>query len=229
MLRNWFVGGPAAKDEPPAVSNEEKLHTMRQKRAALQRRHDAIRQAMQACVAEAQRYGSAGQKSLALDALRRKAVHEREFKQVSDLMRTMDQQLSAIDTASLSATVATSMRDGASVMTSVHADLDVAAIERDMVDMRIKTRQAEHATRMMTRPLFSHDDGDYDDDVDEDEQEALSAELSAILASESVLEAAAPPQSEPSFPSTPDTVLVSSLSSTTAVKSARDAERELGL
>ena len=190
-----------------------------------------MRESMHSCIEEARRYGASGQKALALEALRRKAVHEREFKQVSDLMRTMDQQLSVIETAALSATVATSMRDGASVMSSVHADLDVAAIERDMVTMRVQTREAEQATRLMTRPLFSADADRDADDVDEDEAAALDAELAAILAADSVLStsetpAAAPPTAAANqTPPTP--VVVNSVVPTT--KTARELERELGL
>jgi len=228
-LRQWFVGEPAANvKKQQEMTNEEKLHTMRAKRAALQRRHDAMRQAMHACVEEAQRYGSAGQKTLALEALRRKAVHEREFKQVSDLLRTMDQQLSVIDTTALSATVATSMRDGASVMADLHTSLDIAAIERDMVDMRIRTREAEQATRLMTRPLFSTEDG-RDDGVDEDEQAALDAELTAILAAESALPVAPPTSSSSVPPPVRRDVVVDSLVEPVRVKSTRELERELGL
>ena len=234
-LRAWFTGKPAATAEataPPQPTNEEKLHTMRSKRAALQRRHNVVRESMHACIEEARRYGSSGQKTLALEALRRKAVHEREFKQVGDLMRTMDQQLSVIETAALSATVATSMRDGASVMASVHSDLDVAAIERDMVDMRIKTREAEQATRLMTRPLFSTD-ADRDEDIDEDEAAALDAELTAILAAESTSSMDAMPAASETAPTrrvVVDAVASSSSSSSSSSsKTARELERELGL
>ena len=188
---------------------------MRQRREALQRRSDAARARVHACVEEARRYGEAGQRALAIEALRRKTLHERDVKNAGDLLRTLDQQLSAIDTASLSASVASSMRDGATVMSSVHADLDVAAVERSMVDMRIKARETEQVTRLMTRPLFDHDDG-YDD-VDEDEQSALDEELAALLASSSPL----PDVQLPTVPQDEPVVLPR--------RTLRDAEREFGL
>ncbi len=219
-LRAWFTGESAvqasASQQP---TNEEKLHTMRTKRETLERRHDAVRAKVVAALTDAQRFGQAGQMELARDALRRKQVHERELKQVADLLRTMNQQLSAIETASLSASVATSMRDGASVMTNVHADLDVAGIERDMVEMRLKARETEHVTRLMTRPLFDTDGID-DADFDPDEQARLDRELATLMDS--------PPVDGGGSVAVSPLVVVDALRPQQS-KSVRELEKELGL
>jgi hypothetical protein len=144
----------------------------------------------------------------------------------------MDQQLSAIETASLSASVATSMRDGVSVMNDVHADLDVAGIERDMVDMRIKARETDHVTRLMTRPLIDTD-AIGDEGFDEDEQARLDAELSLLMDS--------PPVAAPTVETGGESAPVSSTTTTTTpvvvvdalrptqAKSVRELEQALGL
>ena len=83
--------------------------------------------------------------------------------------------------------------------------------------MRLKARETDHVTRLMTRPLFEYDADADEDDVDEEETEALDAELAAILATSPSAPAAAEPAR--AFPTVPATV----------PKTTRELERELGL
>lgn len=181
---------------------------MRAKRAALQRRYDTALAASDAATAEAARAGAAGQKQMALAALTRRRAHAAEAKQMAAMLATLDQQLAVIDTTVLSASVAASMRDGADVMASVHTELDVAGIEQSMVDIRLRAREADHVTRLLTRPLL---------DTDEVDDAALAAELDAVLATAATPVAAVPvtPPVRVAAPAAPKTV--------------REAEKDFGL
>jgi len=165
-MTSWFRAKPSVP-VAPEPNNEERLQRLRQTREALRRRHATALRLVDECHREALRFGQAGQKQMAVAAIRRKQAHERELAQVAGLLTNVESQLSAIETATLSASVATSMRDGAKVMSSVHAELDTVGLERDMLDMRLHAREAEHATRSMTRPLFDtgYDEDDYDDEL----------------------------------------------------------------
>lgn len=212
-MRRWLTGDqPAA---PAPASHEQQLAAIRSQRAALQRRADATRTSIDATQAEAARYGAAGQRAPALDALRRKAVLEREYDSATALARSLDQQLAAIETATMSASVASSLHAGAAVMSSVHKSLDVAAIERSQVDFRTKSRETDHAVRLMTRPIFEHGDDDRESLTSVDEQESLDRELSALMQTTTI--AAAPPPQSTSVAVAPVT------------KTTRELESELGL
>lgn len=234
-LKAWWQGGGGGSESTTTRdqrTDEEKLHSMRASRSTLERRVDAARARVATALERARAYGTLGQKEQARAELRKKADAERELTQAAGLLRTLDQHISTIETTALSASVASSMRDGAAVMASVHSDLKVDDIEQSMVDMRIKTREAEQVTRLMTRPLHSlDDDADADDDA-EDERDALDRELDELLGSSLAADgadtdtssAASTLLAETSAP----TATVDSLEPVRA-KTTTELERELGL
>lgn len=217
---SWFTPGKSASTKPAPPSNEDRLASVRGQHAALERRRIALRSKIDAAIAEAQQYGRLGQMTLATDALARKHVHEREYKTVAAMLTSLEQSLSAVEQATLTATMADSFRESAAVLSSVRASVDVADVERSMVDMRMHAGEMEQATALMTQPLFAYDVDD-DDDVGVESRAALDAELTTLLAAGTLT--AAPP---PTFPSVPQTVPTAAAKST---KTTRQLEAELGL
>ena len=189
-MSGWWGSKQAA--EPPPRSNEERMTAMRRKRDAMERRRQTIADQIRQADADAQRAAAEGNRAAAAAALKRRRAREAEASQVGKLIAASDQQVAAIEQAALSASMAESVRDGAAVMATVHAQLDPAAIERDMVSMQVQAREADYITRMMTRPLGATHS--LDDDVEDDAD--IADELASIMQS-AALTAAAPPTTTP--------------------------------
>jgi len=157
------------------------MDKIRVRRAAMQRRHDTIRAQIAACTERAHEAGASGNRTAAIAILKERKTRETELANIAALMRGLDQQVAAIEQASISASMAETVRDSAAIMASVHSTLDPVAVERDIIDMRIKTREANYVTRLMTRPLDTSSSHDAADDDDDDLDDDLDAELASIM------------------------------------------------
>lgn len=197
---------------------------MRVKRDAMQRRRDAIERQVSEANDAAHRAAAEGNRVGAATALKRRAMHEKDAAQVTKLIVAADRQLGAIEQASLSASMAETVRDGAAVMSSVHSQLNPAAVERDMSRMQVQAREADYVTRMMTRPIGSLSPDD-DVDMDNEEDAAIADELASIMQSASLAADA---------PRTPTTTPVESLDQSVAATTnpsvdLKNLEASLGL
>jgi hypothetical protein len=225
------------------VTAEQRLAAMRTTRETLRRRVDELRVGIERLVAQARadgemaaRTGNAKAKERALATLATKQPLERELRAKLTAMRRIDEQLAVVDEAHVNASLVATMRDGAALMADVNSDLDVATINRDMVDARMQAARVSQVSALVAQPLFVFDaDADGTSFADEERVEELDAELAALLATKAVLDddaayADAPVASLSSSSSSTSIVASSpSLVPATRAKPLKELEDEFGL
>ena len=197
-MSSWFWSStPKPAPISTETANENRMEKIRVRRAAMQRRHATIRVQIADATERAHAAGATGNRNAAVIILKERKARENELANVASMIRGLDQQVAAIEQASISASMAETVRDSAAIMASVHSTLDPVAVERDIIDMRIKSREANYVTRLMTRPLndvaAANTDDDADHDYDDDLDSEMAAELASIMAISTLNESAPTP------------------------------------
>lgn len=116
-------------------------------------------------------------KNKAKAALRRRKHFEGELEKIQGQMVSIEQQLSAIESANLNHETMKVMAKGASAMKSIHGGMSIEKLDATMDDIRDQMVISEEISEAISRPLQEADDYDLEEDLELLEQEALDAKM----------------------------------------------------
>lgn len=118
-------------------------------------------------------------KTAALAALRRKKQYEKDLEKLQGQITSMEQQLSAVESANLNFETMKVMQQGASALKSIHNGMDMDKLDSTMDDIRDQVALNEEISDAISRPLQETDDAELEEEMELLEQEALDDHMVA--------------------------------------------------
>lgn len=178
----------------PQASAVDTIAKLRDSLSILEKREEHIGKKIESSLAEAKLRSQKKDKNGALFALKRKKMYEAEVSKLQGARITMENQILALESASVNIETFRAMKNGASAMKNMRGDIDADKVD-DIMDELAEEKEIQDAiSDAISRPgqeMFN----------DEDLLDEL-AELDALEMEESLATKAAPVAA----PAAPDTV-----------------------
>lgn len=141
---------------------------------------------------EARRFLSAGNKTLAKNALKKKKVYEGQLVKLDGQIDSLEQQLFSIESANLNLETLRAMKQGSKAMKAIHAGMDIDKVDETMDDIREQVELGDEISDAISRPMYSGVN-----EVDEDE---LDEELDMLAQQEAANAVHVAPDAAPAIP-----------------------------
>ncbi|KAJ1972611.1 ESCRT-III subunit protein snf7 [Dimargaris xerosporica] len=135
-------------------------------------------------------------KRVALAALKRKKRLEGQIEKVAGARMTLEEQMSAIESANINLETMNAMRTGSEAMKSIHKDLNIDKVDATMDDIRDQMDIANEVSEAISQPNL------FGTEVDEDELNAELEQLEQEELDSQLLNAENPPIHAPRVPQT---------------------------
>lgn len=158
----------AAKKKGPTPA--ESIAKLRDTLDLLEKREEFLQKKIDKELAFA-RANATKNKRAAMFALKRKKTYEVQISKLSGARMTIEQQLMAIEGATVSLEAMNAMKMGAGAMKAIHGEMNIDSVDATMDSIREQMDIANEIADSIAQPLG--------DPVDEDELEAELAELEA--------------------------------------------------
>lgn len=202
---------PAAPPPPKAAKNkltpQKGVETIRKQLTTLEKREDFLQKKINHQLAEAKTKSKKGDKKGAMFCLKRKKMYEKEIDKLSGMRMNLEQQMMALESASINADAFSAMSAGSKAMQSLQKQVNIERVEDITDDIQDSMMQAEEVSNAISQPMGGemYDDDDLLNELEDMEAAELDREL---IESESTpaAAAAAPAAAKkmPVLPSAPD-------------------------
>ncbi|SMN18836.1 similar to Saccharomyces cerevisiae YLR025W SNF7 One of four subunits of the endosomal sorting complex required for transport III (ESCRT-III) [Maudiozyma saulgeensis] len=138
---------------------------------------------------EARKFLSLGNKTLALNSLKKKKIYENQLNKLDGQIDSLEQQLFSIESANLNLETLRAMKQGSKAMKAIHTGMDIDKVDETMDDIREQVELGEEISDAISRPMYSGMN-----DIDEDE---LDEELDMLAQEETAKQIGNIPITEP--------------------------------
>jgi charged multivesicular body protein 4A/B len=209
----------------PAPSPVETIAKLRDSLNILEKREDHITKKIDAALQEARLKSQKKDKNGALFALKRKKMYEAEVTKLQGARITLENQIMALESASVNIETFRAMKSGAAAMKQMRGDIDADKVDDIMDELQEEKDIQDAISEAITRPgqeLFN------DEELLDELAELDALEMEASL--ETKTQSAVQPQAQDSvfnFPSVPSKAPVSVSTASTAETDDERALREL--
>lgn len=168
MLSWW---GKAKKDTTTEaiLGLRELLETLQKKEAFSQEKRDQQEQLARKLITT--------NKAAARNALRKKKHYEEEVEKLENQMLSVENQLSALESANMNRETMKHMKQAADAMRTVNKDMDIDKLDETMDSIRDQLAMNEEISNAIAQPVRDTDDAQLENDLELLEQEALDEHL----------------------------------------------------
>ncbi|KAJ1911030.1 ESCRT-III subunit protein snf7 [Mycoemilia scoparia] len=170
----FLWGAPKPKAQP-----KDAITKLRSNLAMLEKREAHIQSKIDKEL-EIAKANATKNKVVAMQALKRKKMHEQELQKISGSRMTLETQVMAIESAAVNLETMEAMRQGAEAMKTIHKDLTTEKVDKTMEDIEEQMDLANEISEAISQPQFANGAMDEDElaaELEEMEQQALDKQL----------------------------------------------------
>jgi charged multivesicular body protein 4 len=161
-----------------APSTQDALEKLRETEDMLLKKQEYLENNISSEVAAAKKHGTAN-KRMALQALRRKKMHEKKLEEIDGVLNTIQHQKDALENAAVNAEVLQVLGGSAKALKGAHNNMDVDKINDLMEEIREQQDFAREMADIFSQPLFGDalDEDDLMKELEEMEEADLDEQL----------------------------------------------------
>ncbi len=176
MWNSWF-GGKASKIDTAKVS----IVNLRSHIELLNKKQKHLENEIVNLDSKA-RANITKNKPVAKQALKKKKILEGQLEKHQDQITSLEQQLNAIENASLNFATVKAMKEGSKALKEMHGNMNIDKVDQTMDDIREQVALSEEISDAISRPLGNDliDDSDLEDELNAMEQEAIDEKMVSV-------------------------------------------------
>ncbi|KAI6214334.1 Charged multivesicular body protein 4b [Aphelenchoides besseyi] len=175
MFKNIFSGGRKKELVP---TTQESLQKLRDTEDMLRKKQDFLEKKIETELVAAKRYGTAN-KRMALQALRRKQLCQKQLSQIDGVLSTLQNQQNSLENAAVNAEVLQVLGNTSKALKNAHNNMDIDQVHDLMEDIAEQQEVANEIAEAISNPIGfqTEDDDDLLAELEKLEEESLEKEL----------------------------------------------------
>jgi charged multivesicular body protein 4 len=170
------IFGKKKKENP-----QETLARLRESMDTLDKREEFLEKKIQAQLAEAKRYNSAGNKRMAVAALKRKKMLTEQQQKIAGAREKIELQMNAIEGAKMNMEIIDTLQAGAKTMSSMHRGMTAEKVDKVMDDisdqMMVSQEISDALGQQIGEPI---DEDELLEELDELEEEDITDQVADL-------------------------------------------------
>lgn len=162
---------------------QETIARLRESLETLDKRHEFLEKKIQQQLAEAKRYNAAGNKRMAVAALKRKKMLVDQQQKIEGARDKIEMQMNAIEGAKMNMEVIDSMQLGAKTMSEMHRGMTVEKVDKVMGDVTEQMDVSREIGDAIAMPIGDQvDEDELLEELDELEEEDITDQVADLPA-----------------------------------------------